>query len=86
VGSPARIKRSRIRACSVASANRGGATSSRHQHAEADRFPVQISFISSGRLDGMTERMAEIQQGAQIVFALVLGDHLALISQARPIA
>ena len=33
---------------------------------------MQIALVAGGRLDGVAEGVAEIQDGAQILFALVL--------------
>ena len=50
----------------------------RHQHTDADRFAVQPFDVAGGRFDRVTERVAEIQQRALALLALVAPDDLRL--------
>jgi len=43
-------------------------------HAPADRFAVKQDFVARNLLDGVPDRVAEIENHAQAVFALVLVD------------
>ena len=46
----------------------------RQQHADADGFAVQPFAVAGSRLDRVAEGVAEVQQRAATVLALVLGD------------
>ena len=42
---------------------------------KAHRFAVQVGLVRGGRLDGVAEGMSEVQDGPQVMFAFVPGDH-----------
>ena len=46
-----------------------------HQHAEGHRLAMQIGFIVSGRFDGVSERVAEVQNRPQTLLPLIAPDH-----------
>nr|GEU28520.1 hypothetical protein [Tanacetum cinerariifolium] len=50
----------------------------RHHHAATDGFAVQPCAVAEAGLDGVAERVAEIEDGAQAAFALVLAHDLGL--------
>ena len=49
-----------------------------HQHAHGHAFAVQPFAVTGGRFDRVPERMAEVEQCALAVFALVGGDDARL--------
>eukprot|EP01022_Parablepharisma_sp_SALTPOND_P033114 TRINITY_DN881_c1_g1_i23.p1 TRINITY_DN881_c1_g1~~TRINITY_DN881_c1_g1_i23.p1 ORF type:complete len:1292 (+),score=465.19 TRINITY_DN881_c1_g1_i23:16524-20399(+) len=50
----------------------------RHHHAATDGFAVQPFTVAQAILDGVAEGVAEVEDGAQAAFALVLADHVGL--------
>ena len=50
----------------------------RERHAEADGFAVQPALVAADRLERVAERVAEVQQRAPALLALVLGDDRGL--------
>ena len=61
-----------------------GRRARREHHAEADGFAVQPALVAADGLDRVAERVAEVQQRAPAVLALVLGDDRGLDLAAAP--
>jgi len=49
-----------------------------HQHSGAHGLPVQPGAVAAGRFNRMAEGVAQVQQGAIAVFALILTDDFGL--------
>ena len=47
-------------------------------HAPGDRFPVEQRMITTGRLDRMAERVAEIENHAHAKFPFILAYYIGL--------
>ena len=78
-GPRARAARARARTSARGEPARARADSSRRQHhAAADRLAVQPVAVAGARLDRVAEGVAEVQQRAPALLALVLGDDRGL--------